>query len=150
MIYNRCIGTRYCSANCPYGVRRFNFEDYVAEEPINKEWRNPDVSVRVEGVMEKCTYCVQRINEGRINASKENRDIMDGEVMPACAMACPTQAITFGNINDPNSKVAQDKSQPHDYGLLAQLNTKPRTSYLARLSNPNEAMQGSGAEDEEE
>lgn len=150
MVYNRCIGTRYCSANCPYGVRRFNFEDYIAEEPINQEWRNPDVSVRVEGVMEKCTYCVQRINEGRIAASKENRDIMDGEVMPACAMACPTQAITFGNINDPNSKVAKDKSQPHDYGLLAELNTKPRTSYLARLSNPNEAMQGSSVADEEE
>jgi len=140
MVYNRCIGTRYCSGNCPYGVRRFNFLDYVEDEPILQELRNPDVTVRSRGVMEKCTYCVQRISSARIEAKKENRPIRDGEVMPACAAACPTQAIVFGDISNEESQVAQLKAQPHDYGLLAKLNTKPRTTYLARLANPNQAL----------
>jgi molybdopterin-containing oxidoreductase family iron-sulfur binding subunit len=146
MVYNRCIGTRYCSANCPYTVRRFNFFDYVSEDPINVEWRNPDVTVRVEGVMEKCTYCVQRINAARIEANNEGRQIRDGEIVTACAGACPTEAITFGNINDPDAQVTQLKALPHDYGLLAKLNTQPRTTYLARLTNPNPALQGSEGE----
>jgi molybdopterin-containing oxidoreductase family iron-sulfur binding subunit len=140
MVYNRCVGTRYCSANCPYGVRRFNFLDYIDQTPILAEQRNPNVSVRERGVMEKCTYCVQRINAGRITASNEDRRLADGEVLTACAAACPTQAIKFGNINDPNAVVSKEKAQPHHYGLLEELNTSPRTTYLARLTNPNAAL----------
>jgi MoCo/4Fe-4S cofactor protein with predicted Tat translocation signal len=141
MIYNRCVGTRYCSANCPYGVRRFNFHDYTDDTLILQEQRNPDVSVRVRGVMEKCTYCWQRINQGRVNASVEDRPIRDGEVRPACGTACPTQAITFGNLNDPNARVVRDKAQPTNYLWLdAELNTRPRTTYLAKLYNPNAAL----------
>lgn len=147
MIYNRCIGTRYCSANCPYGVRRFNFDDYTDDAAILQEYRNPDVTVRVQGVMEKCTYCIQRIKTARVQANIENRDVRDGEVVPACASACPTNAIVFGNINDPDASVTNLKAQPHDYSLLGELNTQPRTTYLARLSNPNSAL--SGSEEEE-
>jgi len=146
MVYNRCIGTRYCSANCPYSVRRFNFESYTNELPIMEEYRNPNVSVRVEGVMEKCTYCTQRINMARIAANAENRLITDGEITPACAGACPTQAIIFGNINDEEARVTLLKEQPHDYGLLEELNTIPRTTYLARVTNPNDALHGSSEE----
>jgi molybdopterin-containing oxidoreductase family iron-sulfur binding subunit len=141
MVYNRCIGTRYCSANCPYSVRRFNWLDFVDDAPILEELRNPNVTVRSRGVMEKCTYCVQRIIQARIDAKKENRAIGDGEIVPACAAACPTRAIVFGNVNDPESQVAQLKALPHDYGLLEELNTIPRTTYLARITNPNEALQ---------
>jgi len=146
MVYNRCIGTRYCSANCPYTVRRFNFEKYASELPIMQEYRNPNVSVRVEGVMEKCTYCTQRINMARIAANNENRLIEDGEITPACAGACPTQAIIFGNINEEDARVTRLKEQPHDYGLLEELNTIPRTTYLARITNPNDALHGSSEE----
>ncbi|MDQ4077329.1 MAG: molybdopterin oxidoreductase, partial [Chloroflexota bacterium] len=124
----------------PYMVRRFNFLEYVDEIPILQELRNPDVSVRPSGVMEKCTYCVQRINAARREAKKENRLIRDGEVTPACASACPTRAIIFGDISDPDSDVALLKAQPHNYGLLAELNTQPRTTYLARLYNPNSEL----------
>jgi molybdopterin-containing oxidoreductase family iron-sulfur binding subunit len=143
-IYNRCIGTRYCSQNCPYKVRHFNFFAYnefdKEEAGPEQAVRNPDVSVRSRGVMEKCTYCVQRISEKRIHAQIENRAIEDGEVVTACQQACPTQAIVFGDIKRKDGKVAREKSAPQNYALLEELNTRPRTTYLGKISNPNAAL----------
>jgi molybdopterin-containing oxidoreductase family iron-sulfur binding subunit len=143
MVYNRCVGTRYCSNNCPYKVRRFNFylySDWNTQSLYGA--RNPDVTVRSRGVMEKCSYCVQRIQEVKITSEKENRLIRDGEVLTACQQVCPTSAITFGNLNDKGSKVTKSQELPRKYGLLDDLNTRPRTQYLGYVRNSNEVLRG--------
>jgi len=149
MVYNRCVGTRYCSNNCPYKVRRFNFLLYSDFETESlKLMRNPDVSVRSRGVMEKCSYCLQRITAARIEADKENRAIRDGEIVTACQQACPASAITFGNINDKNSRVAKLRADERSYGVLAGQNTRPRTKYVAAVLNLNPELEETPVEHE--
>jgi MoCo/4Fe-4S cofactor protein with predicted Tat translocation signal len=141
MVYNRCVGTRYCANNCPYKVRRFNFllyQDWTT--PTYQLMRNPEVTIRSRGVMEKCTYCVQRIQWGKIEAEKEGRVMSDGEVVTACQAVCPTEAIVFGNINDPEARVSKLKAEQRNYSLLSDLNTQPRTTYLSALKNPNKEI----------
>jgi len=141
MVYNRCVGTRYCSNNCPYKVRRFNFLQYAELDDTSLAMlANPNVTVRSRGVMEKCTYCVQRIKAKTIRAGNENRELKDGEIITACQSACPTQAIVFGDINDGESKVAAARASVLNYGVLTELNTSPRTTYLAKLTNPHPAL----------
>jgi molybdopterin-containing oxidoreductase family iron-sulfur binding subunit len=149
MVYNRCVGTRYCSNNCPYKVRRFNFLLYQDwDTPTFKMQRNPEVTVRSRGVMEKCTYCVQRISRARIDAKNQGREMKDGDVVTACEAACPAQAIVFGDVNDRTSRVAKLKADPRNYALLAELQTKPRTTYLAAVRNPNPEIPGASGQDE--
>ncbi len=143
MVYNRCVGTRFCSNNCPYKVRRFNFLAFSATEqtPSRRLQYNPQVTVRSRGVMEKCSYCVQRLRRAEIDAETSQQPLGDGAVMTACQAACPTGAIVFGDINDAASRVKQCKELPLHYGLLADIDTRPRTTYLASLRNPNPELE---------
>ena len=147
MVYNRCIGTRYCANNCPYKVRRFNYYNYhndlsLPENYVKRMAHNPDVTVRFRGVMEKCSYCFQRISAAKTEARKDGRrQVRDGEIKSACQTACPTNAITFGNVNDPASEVSKLQKLPRSYAMLAELNIKPRTEYLARITNPNPSLE---------
>ena len=131
-VYNRCVGTRYCSNNCPYKVRTFNWFDYEFPEPLHLQL-NPDVTVRGRGIMEKCTFCVQRIRDGKDHAKDEGRKVRDGEVVPACAQSCPTQAIVFGNLLDPDSAVSRMSRTQHGYKVMEELNTRPAITYLPRI-----------------
>ena len=143
MAYNRCIGTRYCMNNCPYKVRRFNFLDFTGQVPETRRMAyNPNVSIRMRGVMEKCTYCVQRIQEAKIHARRENRPLRDGDVTTACAQACGSGGITFGDLNDKNSRVSKLNKLDRQYKVIPEVGTQPRTSYLAKIRNPNPEMQG--------
>jgi molybdopterin-containing oxidoreductase family iron-sulfur binding subunit len=138
-IYNRCVGTRYCANNCPFGVRRFNWFNFGFPEPLNLQL-NPNVTVRSKGVMEKCTFCIQRIVHAKDLAKDENRKVKDGEVVPACAQTCPTQALTFGNLKDPRSEVVRKARGPRGYKVFEHLNTKPAVTYLKKITTRDDLV----------
>ena len=143
MAYNRCIGTRYCMNNCPYKVRRFNFLNFNLDIPETRKMQfNPNVTVRIRGVIEKCSYCVQRIQTAKIAAKREGRELKDGDVMSACQQACPAQAISFGDINDPTAPCRKARKIDRNYALLADVGTHPRTRFLGKIRNPNPEMKG--------
>ena len=145
MAYNRCIGTRYCANNCPFKVRRFNFLEYSgwAQDEHRRLQQNPEVTVRTRGVMEKCTFCVQRVNRAKIEAKRDGKErVEDGKVVTACQAACPTQAIWFGDLNDPKSAVTAKAASPRSYRLLEELNVKTRINYLAKIRNRNPELEG--------
>jgi Fe-S-cluster-containing dehydrogenase component len=138
MVYNRCVGTRFCSNNCPYKVRRFNWYDYNAHlSELEVMAKNPDVTVRERGVMEKCSFCVQRIREAEIGAGREGREVHGSDVRTACQQACPTKAIVFGSLDEPDSEMARRRREPRAYSALGDLGTEPRVRYLARIRNTN-------------
>jgi molybdopterin-containing oxidoreductase family iron-sulfur binding subunit len=141
-VYNRCVGTRFCSNNCPYKVRRFNFFQYAKDDPELAGQRNPEVTVRMRGVMEKCNYCLQRVVRARIAADRDERHLQDGDVVTACQAVCPARAITFGDLKDPQSAVSLAKKSGRNYTLLADLNTRPRTTYLSKIINPRTGPKG--------
>jgi molybdopterin-containing oxidoreductase family iron-sulfur binding subunit len=139
MVYNRCIGTRTCSSYCPYKVRRFNWYDYRKFDEADRAAKNPDVTVRSRGVMEKCTYCTQRIQAAHVAADKESRALREGDVVTACQQACPTTAIVFGDLKDPNAEASRWRKSGRHYVLLEEVGTRPRTTYLARWRDDGEA-----------
>jgi len=141
-VYNRCVGTRYCANTCPYKVRRFNWFDYPREDKLQNHSLNPDVTVRSRGVMEKCSFCVQRIQEAKAEARREGREVRDGDVAPACQQSCPASAIVFGNLKDPESLVARLAATPRAYGVLEELNVRPSVRYLAHVHNGPSAEDG--------
>jgi molybdopterin-containing oxidoreductase family iron-sulfur binding subunit len=143
-VYNRCVGTRYCANNCPYKTRRFNWFDYPHDDRFANLALNPDVAVRSRGVMEKCSYCIQRISEARIEAKKKMRDVQPGEVVTACQQVCPTKAIVFGDINNPQDPIHALRQSKLHYGIFEELATRPRTTYLARVRNPNTILEPAG------
>jgi molybdopterin-containing oxidoreductase family iron-sulfur binding subunit len=141
-VYNRCVGTRYCANNCPYKVRRFNWFDYAHDDLLQNLVLNPEVSVRSRGVMEKCTFCVQRIEEAKIEARRQGQQVRDGDLQTACQQSCPSQAIIFGNLNDPTSRVAQLAASRRSYQVLGELNIRPSVSYLTLVRNRPAAEKG--------
>ncbi|MEM6957499.1 MAG: molybdopterin oxidoreductase, partial [Myxococcota bacterium] len=157
MAYNRCIGTRYCANNCPYKVRRFNYLDWHShlDNPwtmhgnfphVRKMAFNPNVTVRMRGVMEKCSYCVQRIQEAKFEARRNQRQVRDGDIVTACQQVCAAEAIVFGDLNDPESRVAQADATNRRYKLLAEVGAQPRTTFLGKIRNPNPDLEPVQAE----
>jgi molybdopterin-containing oxidoreductase family iron-sulfur binding subunit len=137
-VYNRCVGTRYCANTCPYKTRRFNWFDYPREDHLQNQQLNPDVTVRTRGVMEKCTFCAQRIQEAKSEATRLGKPLADGDIKVACQQSCPTQAIVFGDMNDPESAVSKLAAKQRAYGVLTEINVKPSVRYLARVRNVEE------------
>jgi Fe-S-cluster-containing dehydrogenase component len=149
-VYNRCVGTRYCANNCPYKVRRFNWFDYAHDDKMQNLLLNPDVTVRERGVMEKCSFCVQRIQAAKFEAEGEGRAVVDGDIQTACQQSCPAQAIIFGDLNDPESRIAKVRQDPRHYVVLEELNVQPSVGYMRLVRNRPAGDGGHGAEQSED